>query len=198
MSHALLIIDVQNDFLPGGALAVPDGDQVVPVINAMQKHYDLVVATQDWHPEGHGSFAATHGKEVGEIIDLEGLTQFLWPVHCVQGSSGAEFAPGLETEHFSHIVKKGEDPKVDSYSGFYDNAKRRSTGLAEYLRGQGVDEVTIVGLATDYCVKFSVLDALESGFKTHVALKACRGVNVHPGDADKAIEAMQTAGALLE
>jgi nicotinamidase/pyrazinamidase len=195
MKRALIIVDVQNDFLPGGALAVPNGDEVIPVINQMQNDFDVVVATQDWHPLDHGSFAASHSKKVGETVELAGLSQYLWPVHCVQESEGAEFARDLDRSSIQIIFKKGTDPTVDSYSGFFDNAKRRSTGLGDWLSESNVRDVTIVGLATDYCVKFTVLDALELGFRTSLALAGCRGVNINPGDSEAAIEDMRTAGA---
>lgn len=197
MKNALIIVDVQNDFLPGGALAVTDGDAIIPVINGVMADFDLVIATQDWHPPDHGSFAATHGKRVGETIDLDGLDQFLWPTHCVQGTSGAEFASDLDQSSIDRVFQKGTNLKVDSYSGFYDNAKRYSTGLAEYLREQGVKNVTVVGLATDYCVKFTVLDALSEQFRVTVIKAACRGVNINPGDVDAALNEMSQAGAIL-
>jgi nicotinamidase/pyrazinamidase len=161
---ALILVDLQNDFVPGGALAVKDGDQVIPIANAMQKHVDLVIATQDWHPADHGSFAANHpGKKIGDVIDLNGLPQILWPVHCVQNTRGAEFVPGLNTDRFAQIFRKGIDPTIDSYSTFFDNAHRRSTGLADCLKPRGVTDVYLMGLATDYCVKFSALDARQLG-----------------------------------
>ncbi len=196
--HALIIVDIQNDFLPGGALGVAEGDQVVPVINTLQEQFDLVVATKDWHPAGHGSFAETHHKKPGEVIELDGIDQILWPTHCVQNTSGSEFAPGLHRDPIAKVFEKGIDPLIDSYSAFYDNKKRRSTGLAEYLKEQGVGEVTIVGLATDYCVKFTVLDALSEGFKVHVVKDGCRGVNLQPDDTKNAIEEMRQAGAVIQ
>ena len=192
---ALIVVDVQNDFLPGGALAVTDGDQVIPVANALMAKFDLVVATQDWHPADHASFASRHrGRRAGEVIDLNGLPQVLWPDHCVQGTAGAVFAPGLEAERFEAVFHKGVDAGIDSYSGFFDNGRRQATGLGDYLRGKGVDDVTIVGLATDYCVKFTALDAVELGFATRVVLDGCRGVELSPGDVEKAVAAMKAAG----
>ena len=156
---ALIVVDVQNDFVPGGALAVPEGDRVVPLCNALANSFDLVVATQDWHPADHGSFAANHpGRKVGEVIDLQGLQQILWPVHCVQNTPGAQFVHGLDTSRFARIFQKGTDPAIDSYSGFFDNGHRRSTGLGDYLRSNNVTDVYVCGLATDYCVKFTALD----------------------------------------
>ena len=190
----LLLVDIQNDFLPGGALAVPCGDEVIPVANSLMAEADLVVATQDWHPPGHGSFASTHGAEVGSVIDLDGLEQVLWPDHCVSGSAGALFGPGLETNGIDHVVRKGTDPRVDSYSGFFDNGRRHDTGLADYLRGTGVSEVLVAGLATDYCVKWTALDAASLGFRTTVVGAGCRGVELNPGDVDRAWTEMAEAG----
>ncbi|HYY30135.1 MAG TPA: bifunctional nicotinamidase/pyrazinamidase, partial [Chthoniobacterales bacterium] len=180
--NALLVIDVQNDFLPGGALAVTDGDQVIPVINRMmQKHkFDLILATQDWHPANHGSFAANHPKRVpGEIIELNEITQVLWPVHCVQGTSGADFSAKLRTDLFNKVFRKGTDAGIDSYSGFFDNGGKHSTGLGDYLRDRQVDNVFVCGLATDYCVKFTAFDSVGAGFRTTLIADACRGVNIN-------------------
>lgn len=193
--RALIIVDVQNDFLPGGALAVPEGDQVIPVINRILGGYELVVATQDWHPASHESFASQHeGCSPGEVVDLHGLEQVLWPDHCVQDSPGAAFADALEQGPIARVFRKGQDPQVDSYSGFFDNGRRGNTGLAAWLREQGVTQVDVVGLATDYCVKFTALDAAEQGFATRLIEDACRGVNLQPGDDARAIQAMRDAG----
>lgn len=163
---ALIIVDIQNDFLPGGALAVSRGDEVIPVANHVATKLDLVVATQDWHPLHHQSFAAEHrGKKVGELITLHGLPQVLWPVHCVQGTNGAAFARKLDTSKIAKIFPKGTDVRIDSYSGFFDNARRKSTGLADYLRGKGATDLFLCGLAGDICVYYSALDALEQGFR---------------------------------
>jgi len=194
MKRALIIVDVQNDFCPGGALAVPDGDKVVPLINELQEKFEIVAATQDWHPKDHGSFAANHpGKKAGEIIVLNGLNQILWPAHCVQDTKGAGFVDGLCMDRVAKVFRKGMDKGIDSYSGFFDNGQK-ATGLEEYLKKQGVSDVYVVGLATDYCVKFTALDAVNLGFKTTVVKAGCRAVNVNPGDADKAIEEMKKAG----
>ena len=191
----LIIVDVQNDFCPGGALAVPEGDQVVPLINSLQPRYDLVVATQDWHPADHGSFAANHpGRSPGELIELAGLPQVLWPVHCVQDTPGAEFHPVLNRDRIARVFRKGRDPQIDSYSGFFDNGHRASTGLGEFLRQRGVKEVHVCGLATDYCVKWTALDAVALGFETCLLEDACRGVERHPGDVQKAIDQMRRRG----
>jgi nicotinamidase/pyrazinamidase len=196
--HALLLIDIQNDFLPGGALAVPGGDEIIPIANALMPQFETIVATQDWHPPDHGSFAANHpGKNVFDLIDLNGLPQTLWPVHCVRNTGGALFAPALETRRIARIFPKGTDARIDSYSGFFDNGHRGDTGLAAWLRGQGVTELTLCGLATDYCVKFTALDALECGFKVNVHLAACRGVNLQPGDCDKALTEMSERGVRI-
>jgi nicotinamidase/pyrazinamidase len=193
---ALILVDIQNDFLPAGALPVKRGDEVIPVANKVSGQFELVVATQDWHPLDHGSFAANHrGKKPGEVIDLNGLSQVLWPVHCVQGTPGAAFGPGLEVSRVARVFQKGVDPGIDSYSGFYDNGHRRSTGLGEYLRGRGVEEVFVMGLATDYCVKFTALDAVERfGLKATLIEDGCRGINLRPGDVEAAVAAMREAG----
>ena len=196
---SLILVDIQNDFLPGGALAVPNGDEIIPVVNRLQSLFPLVVATQDWHPANHGSFAANHpGQKPFEQIDLNGLIQTLWPVHCVQGTIGAELAPGLNRERISRIFQKGTDPGEDSYSGFFDNGHRHATGMVEWLKGRGVDEVYVCGLATDYCVKFTALDAVAAGFKTHLVADASRGVNLRPDDVKNAIAEMKQAGVIIE
>jgi nicotinamidase/pyrazinamidase len=196
--NALVVVDAQNDFLPGGALPVPRGDEIIPVVNDLQPQFDLIVATQDWHPRDHGSFAANHaGKKPGDRIMLEGIEQILWPIHCVQNTPGAAFAPGLETNRFARVFQKGVDFKIDSYSAFFDNAHRRATGLGDYLKQRDVTDVYLCGLATDYCVKYSALDACELGLKAHVIVAACRGINLAPGDVDLAIEEMRAAGAAI-
>ena len=198
--NALLLVDLQNDFLPTGALPVPEGDTVVPVANrvAGSKHFNLVLATQDWHPRNHASFAANHaGRQPGEVMDLDGIEQILWPVHCVQGTPGAEFAPGLRVEWVERVFQKGTDARIDSYSGFFDNGQRKSTGLGEFLHERGVVDLGILGLATGYCVKFTVLDARRLGFSVIVFTDGCRAVNVRPGDDERAFAAMRDAGAGL-
>ncbi|MEM7349435.1 MAG: bifunctional nicotinamidase/pyrazinamidase [Acidobacteriota bacterium] len=192
---ALLLVDLQNDFLPGGALAVPRGDEVIPVANLLQLQFDRVIATQDWHPADHGSFATSYpGKQPGEFVELAGQQQILWPAHCIQGTPGAELAPNLERPKIEKVFFKGVDPEVDSYSAFFDNAAQRSTGLVEYLRATAVREVYILGLATDYCVKFSALDAAMLGFETYVIEDGCRGVELEAGDCDRAFQAMYDSG----
>ncbi|MBX2843147.1 MAG: bifunctional nicotinamidase/pyrazinamidase [Flammeovirgaceae bacterium] len=192
---ALILVDIQYDFISGGALAVPEGENIIPTINQIQKHFDLVIATQDFHPVDHGSFAANHeGKNPGEIIDLNGLPQILWPIHCVQGSNGAEFVKELNMENVTKIFPKGTDKGIDSYSGFFDNGHKKATGLGDYLKEKAAKEVFVVGLATDYCVKFTALDAQDLGFKTYLIKDATRGVNLQPGDVDKAIKEMAGKG----
>lgn len=199
MNRALVLVDLQNDFLPGGALEVPDGDQVIHVANRVQPLFEVVVASQDWHPADHGSFAASHvGRKVGEHIELAGLPQILWPTHCVQDSEGARLAPGLDTTRMGRIFYKGTVPEIDSYSCFYDNGRLRATGLADYLRERGATEVYLLGLATDYCVKFSALDAVAEGFAVHLILDGCRGIDLETGDVDRALDEMREAGVTLE
>ncbi len=196
--RCLLLVDIQNDFLPGGALPVPQGDRVIPVANRLQRLFPLVVATQDWHPAGHGSFASSHpGRRPGELVDLNGLPQVLWPDHCVQGSPGAELAARLDGSRIEAILRKGTDPGIDSYSGFFDNGQRKSTGLADYLRGRGVDEVLLVGLATDYCVKATALDARRLGFRASLIEDGAAGVELRPGDVRAAIDEMRAAGVAV-
>ena len=193
---ALIIVDVQNDFLPGGALPVPCGDEIIPLVNDLQKQFELALATQDWHPADHGSFAANHpGKKPGDRIMLDGIEQILWPIHCVQNTPGAEFAPGFETKRLARVFRKGIDPRIDSYSTFFDNAHRRATGLGDYLKQHRVTDVYFAGLALDYCVKYSVLDACQLGFNAHVIVDACRGIDLTPGDVDLAIKEMKASGA---
>ncbi len=196
--RALVLVDLQNDFCPGGALAVREGDQAVAAANRLQPAFDLVVATQDWHPPGHLSFAANHpGRKPGEVIELDGLEQVLWPVHCVQDTPGADFHPALDRSAIVQVFQKGVDREIDSYSGFHDNGHRRSTGLAEFLREKGVDALYIAGLATDYCVKYTALDSLKLGFETNVVQDACRAVNLKESDEARALAEMKKAGAHL-
>lgn len=195
---ALIIVDLQNDFLPGGALPVPRGDEVVPLANELQRRFELVLATQDWHPPDHGSFAANHpGKKPGDRIMLDGIEQILWPVHCVQHTHGAEFAPSFDTSPIAHVFHKGTNPQIDSYSTFFDNAHRRHTGLAHYLEKRGIKDIYLMGLALDYCVKYSTLDSRQLGLNTHVIIDGCRGIELEPGDIDRAIDQMKGTGAIL-
>jgi len=193
---ALIVVDIQNDFCPNGALEVKDGDQVIPVANKLMNEFELVVATQDWHPANHKSFAANHPwRKPGQVIDLHGMEQILWPIHSVQQSFGAEFAPGLRTDKFDRVFTKGTDIEIDSYSGFFDNGHQKATGLGDYLKDKGVDTVYIVGLAADVCVKFTVLDALRLDFETYLVEDGTRGVNLEPNDTKKAFQEMKEAGA---
>lgn len=195
--RALLLIDIQKDFCKGGALAVPYGDDVVPVANKLIEKFtasdDMVIATQDWHPENHGSFAANHpGKKVLDITDLDGQMQILWPVHCVENTVGAEFHDDLLP--IPYVFCKGEDAKVDSYSGFFDNGKRNKTQLDAFLKENGITDVYIMGLATDYCVKFSALDAVELGYNVFLVSDGCRGVNANNNDVGNAVAQMIKVG----
>jgi nicotinamidase/pyrazinamidase len=196
--RALILVDLQNDFVSPGALPVPGGEDVVPVANRLLKEFELVVATQDWHPANHQSFVSQHpDMKVGDCFELDGLHQIIWPDHCIQGSDGANFLNELHTPEIDHIVRKGMNPKTDSYSGFFDNGQRQSTDLHKYLRQQGVDQLFVMGLATDYCVKFTVLDALKLGYQTSLILDGCRGVELRPGDIDRAIFEMRSCGAMV-
>lgn len=192
---ALVLVDIQNDFCPGGALAVRDGDAIIPLVNRLQAEFGEIVATQDWHPATHGSFASQHpGRQPGDNLTLFGLPQVLWPDHCIEHSWGAEFHPALETSRIARVFRKGSNPQVDSYSGFYDNGRRHDTGLAAYLRARDIRALTVVGLATDYCVKWTALDAVAEGFDTTVLEPACRGVELSAGDISRALQALREAG----
>lgn len=195
---ALLVVDVQNDFCPGGALAIQDGDRVIPVINQIQPGFDTIIATQDWHPPDHVSFAANHsGKNVHDVIDINGVSQVLWPPHCVSGTSGAAFHPGLETKHFKLILHKGMNPNLDSYSVFLENDKKRPTGLDGYLRSLEITRVFLCGLATDYCVLYSAMDAVSFGFETSIVINACQGVDFPEHSIEKAIRLMKSSGVKI-
>ncbi len=197
MTAALLMIDVQNDFCPGGALAVADGDAVVPLINAMQGDFPLVVATQDWHPADHASFAANHaGAEPFSTTEMPYGTQVLWPVHCVQGSAGARFHDGLAMDRTALVVRKGYNPAIDSYSAFFENDRETPTGLSGYLRDKGVTALTMAGLATDFCVAYSALDARRLGFDVTVVRDACRAIDME-GSLAAMTTQMREAGVVL-
>ena len=197
MAEALIVIDVQNDFCPGGALAVSGGDEIVPRVNAMIQRFEHVVLTQDWHPAGHSSFASQHpGKQSFETVAMPYGEQTLWPDHCVQGSAGAEFHPGLEWTKAELVVRKGFRKAIDSYSAFFENDHQTPTGLAGYLRERGIGEVTFAGLATDFCVAYSALDAARSGFKATVAMDACRAIDLG-GSLAAMTERMKKAGVTL-
>jgi nicotinamidase/pyrazinamidase len=196
--RALLLIDIQNDFMPFGSLPVAEGDEVVPIANALAARFELVVATQDWHPAHHASFASSHeGQGVGDVIEVRGLPQVMWPDHCIQNTPGASFHSGLDVGLIDHVVRKGTDLAVDSYSGFFDNNHDHDTGLAGYLRERDIDEIWIAGLAADYCVKYTALDGRELGFSVVVVAEGCRAANVHPGDGDKAFAEMEAAGCAI-
>jgi nicotinamidase/pyrazinamidase len=198
--QALIIVDLQPDFLPGGPLGVPGGDAIVPTVMALIDRFDVVVATQDWHPPEHGSFAANHaGRSPGEVIELDGLAQILWPTHCVQDTPGADLIASLRAREskLAAVFTKGTDPRVDSYSGFFDNGRRKATGLGEWLRAHGVDSVVVCGLALDYCVKFTALDALALGFETILVRDATRAVELEPGDGERAVADIRAAGGKI-
>ena len=196
--RALILVDIQTDFCPGGALAVPKGDEVVGVANRLMGRFGVVAATQDWHPAGHGSFASSHaGAKVGDVVELAGLPQILWPDHCVQGTRGANFVAGMNVAGTHKVFRKGSDPGIDSYSGFFDNGRRSATGLSEYLKGRGAGDVYVCGLATDYCVQATALDAVGPCFKTYLVEDACRGVELRPGDVQQAINQMQAHGVTI-
>jgi len=196
--EALILVDLQNDFCAGGALAVHDGDSVVAVANALMPRFALTVATQDAHPPGHLSFAANHpGLALYQQIELDGLPQVLWPVHCVAGSAGADLHPALAQAQIGKVFQKGTDPRIDSYSGFFDNGHRKATGLGDYLKSVGVETVTVLGLATDYCVKWTALDALQLGFRVQLVTDGCRGVGLRPSDIADALAELARAGVVM-
>jgi nicotinamidase/pyrazinamidase len=193
----LLVVDVQNDFCPGGALAVPDGDAIVPLVDRLAHRFAHVVLTQDWHPAGHASFASAHpGKRPFETIELDYGSQILWPDHCVQGTEGARFHAGLDISHAELVLRKGYARAIDSYSAFRENDRKTPTGLAGYLKERGFKRLTLCGLATDFCVLFSALDGRAAGFEVAVALAACRGIDTE-GSLARALSAMREAGVSL-
>ena len=194
--RALIIVDIQNDFTSGGTLEVPGGEMVVPVINQLAQRFDLVVATQDWHPTGHKSFASNHpGRKAFETIILDGLNQVLWPDHCVQGSRGAEFHPELKMDAVEAIFRKGMDVRIDSYSGFYDNGHKKTTGLSGYLKSRQISSVYVCGLAGDYCVFFTARDAIREGFNTFLIEDATRSINT--ADFEKAKKEITESGGKI-
>jgi nicotinamidase/pyrazinamidase len=197
MPHALIVIDLQNDFCPGGALAVAEGDQIVPGVNARMAEAEAVILTQDWHPADHSSFASQHaGRAPMEMVDMPYGPQVLWPDHCVQGSQGAAFHAGLETDRADLIIRKGFRRQIDSYSAFFENDQKTPTGLEGYLRTRGLTELEFVGLATDFCVAWSAMDAAKLGFKVRVLTSLCRGIDLN-GSMAKAAEQMRAAGVNL-
>ena len=188
---ALVIIDVQNDFLKDGSLEVPNGNDVIEPINDIINNYSIVVATKDWHPLDHVSFASNHkGKKIGDVVKINNLEQMLWPVHCVQKSKGSDFPSNLNIKAIDKIIYKGANSKIDSYSGFYDNGKIHSTGLSNYLKTKNVTSIDYVGLVTEYCVKFTVFDSIEEGFKSRVILKGIKGINLE--ESNKTLEKMKS------
>ncbi|WP_264211620.1 bifunctional nicotinamidase/pyrazinamidase [Leisingera thetidis] len=197
MTEALIVVDVQNDFCPGGALAVPGGDEVAAPINAMMERFDAVILTQDWHPQGHSSFASSHpGKNPFESVEMPYGTQVLWPDHCVQGSEGAAFHKDLRTDG-DLVLRKGFRPGIDSYSGFFENDQTTPTGLDGYLRSRGISRLTLAGLATDFCVAFTALDAARLGFAVTVELAACRAIDLD-GSLPAALAKMKEAGVAIQ
>lgn len=202
MKPALLLVDIQNDFCQGGSLAVSDSDAVIRTANRMiaccQQQNIPVIASQDWHPANHLSFAVNSGTVIGECGELNGLPQVWWPLHCVQNTAGADFHPDLNKQGITHIIYKGENPAVDSYSAFYDNDHREPTTLLPLLAEQQITHLAVLGIATDYCVKFTVLDALAEGFAVTVITDGCRGVNLQPEDSLTALTEMKNAGAVLQ
>lgn len=195
-THALLVIDVQNDFCPGGALAVAGGDEIVPGINALMAEFPAVILTQDWHPAGHSSFASTQGAAPMSMTQMPYGPQVLWPDHCVQGTGGAAFHPALDTTRADLILRKGFRPAIDSYSAFFENDHETPTGLAGYLRDRGLTELTLVGLATDFCVNWSAVDAAKLGFTTSVRTDLARAIDMN-GSLDAAMDGMSAAGVTI-
>jgi nicotinamidase/pyrazinamidase len=191
---ALLVVDMQNDFMPGGALGVKGGNEIIPIINTLMQKFSLIVASLDFHPADHISFAKTHGLSVGEVIKIEGGEQILWPVHCVKDSVGAKIVQDLETKDICRYFYKGTDRNVDSYSAFFDNQKKKKTGLDAFLKEREVKKIYLAGLTTEYCIKYTACDGRALGYEVAVILDACRPVNLHPDDEKKAVKEMRKAG----
>lgn len=195
--HALLVVDIQNDFCPGGALAVPEGDAIIPTVNALMYDFDAVVCTQDWHPPQHQSFASQHDEhDPYDTVEMPYGEQVLWPAHCVQGTEGADFHPNLNTDRADLVIRKGFRPEIDSYSAFYENDGSTATGLTGYLHERGVDTLVVVGLAADFCVKWSATDGVDEGFDVYVVEDATRGID-QDGSLAAAWEAMTGAGVQI-
>ncbi|MFT3693553.1 MAG: bifunctional nicotinamidase/pyrazinamidase [Kofleriaceae bacterium] len=196
--RALILVDLQYDFMPGGALAVARGDETVAIANRLMPYFPTVVATQDWHPANHKSFAVNNpGTNVFDVIDLQGAPQVMWPAHCVQDTRGAELHADLDRARITEVFRKGTDPEIDSYSGFFDNGHKKATGLGAWLRERWIEQVYVLGLATDYCVKFTALDALGLGMKVMLVEDGCRTVDRVPGDGDRAIAELRGRGAAI-
>lgn len=194
-SDALLLVDIQNDFCPGGALAVPGGNEIIPLVNALRLKFDFHFLSQDWHPASHSSFASSHPKkEPGDLIEWSGQKQMLWPDHCIQNTQGAEFCSELKREEDDIIIRKGTDISIDSYSAFFDNAHEKNTGLDEQLKERFIKRIFVVGLAADYCVKFTALDAVDCGYETFVIREATRAVNLKPKDFELAVQETSERG----
>jgi nicotinamidase/pyrazinamidase len=195
--RALVLVDLQYDFMPGGSLAVARGDETVSIAQRLMREHDTVLATQDWHPRDHKSFAANNpGTAIGEVVTVNGVPQVMWPEHCVRGTRGAELHD--ELDGITQVFQKGTNPEIDSYSGFFDNGHKKATGLEGWLREHGITDLTVVGLATDYCVKFTVLDARQLGFGVRVVTAGCRAVDLTAGDGERALAEMRAAGAVVE
>ena len=197
MRSALIVVDVQNDFCPGGALAVPGGDEVVPIANVLLETIPISILTQDWHPKGHVSFASTTGRPPYSLDESATAPRILWPDHCVAGSTGADFHPGLRTELARLVLRKGANKDLDSYSAFFENDGITPTGLSGWIQAMGIESIVVVGLATDYCVKATALDGRRLGFDVAVVLEGIRGVDASPGDVEKAVDAMKSAGCQM-
>jgi nicotinamidase/pyrazinamidase len=196
--RALILVDLQYDFMPGGALAVARGDETVAIAERLLPHFSTIVATQDWHPKQHTSFAVNNpGTKPGDVIDVGGIPQVMWPAHCVQGTHGAELHAGLDRARITEVFRKGTDPAIDSYSGFFDNGHKKATGLAEWLAARWIKQVYVMGLATDYCVKYTALDARQLGFEVWLVEDGCRAVELSPGDGERAVTAMRQAGVTV-
>ena len=196
--RAVILVDLQYDFCPGGALAVARGDETIAVANRLMPHFSTVVATQDWHPAAHKSFAVNNpGTQVGDLIDLGGVRQVMWPSHCVQDSRGAELHHDLDRTRLTQVFQKGTDSQIDSYSGFFDNGHAKATGLGPWLHERWVKQLYILGLATDYCVKFTALDARQLGFDVWLIEDGCRAVDLKPGDGERAIAELKGAGVAI-
>jgi nicotinamidase/pyrazinamidase len=192
---ALIIVDLQNDFLPGGALGVKDGNLIIPIINKLQLKFSTVIATRDWHPKNHISFASTHNYKPGDFVFVEGFKQELWPDHCIQNTEGAQFSENFDSSRATFIVSKGVDPFVDSYSAFFDNQRKRSTGLDVFLKEKGIEQLYFSGLTTEFCIRYSVIDAVSLGFDVYVFEDAIKPVSLKPRDEERAILEMKQMGA---